>query len=130
MLFPINWGKMKAQTPVTSAPLGMNAPGAAQKKTAARQAGGERPFVATASSSGRVVLMATARVESAEASSAASPPLKKRACAARGGSPRASLAAVGGSAPYAYEIMQKQRFAAEMRLAAERHGFTLPLRTG
>ena len=126
MLFPLNWGKMKAQTPVTSAPLGMNAP---QKKTAARQARGERPFVATASSSGRVVLMAT--VKSAEASSsAASPPLKKRASAARGGSPRASLAAVGGSAPYAYEIMQKQRFAAEMRLAAERHGFTLPLRTG
>ena len=110
------------------------APAVAKKKTPARQAAGERPFVATASSSGRVVLMATARVvdetsATAAAASAAAPAHKKRrppSCA-RGGGQSAPLAAVGGSAPYAYEAMQKQRFAAEMRLAAERLGFTLPL---
>ena len=113
------------------------APAVAKKKTPARQAAGERPFVATASSSGRVVLMATARVvdetsataAAASVASAAAPAHKKRrppSCA-RGGGQSAPLAAVGGSAPYAYEAMQKQRFAAEMRLAAERLGFTLPL---
>lgn len=110
------------------------APAVAKKKMPARQAAGERPFVATASSSGRVVLMATARVvdetsATAAAASAAAPAHKKRrppSCA-RGGGQSAPLAAVGGSAPYAYEAMQKQRFAAEMRLAAERLGFTLPL---